>query len=65
MRTGAVYTETIVHMGEPYQILIVSLDEGGRVTGRASGDTRLVIDDKVIETDSENGIPGIPYFRKL
>jgi hypothetical protein len=62
MRTGAVYTETVVHIGDPYQVLIVSLDEGGRVTARASGETRLAIDDKVIETPSENGIP---HFRKL
>jgi uncharacterized OB-fold protein len=68
MRTGTVYTETVVHLAParfardvPYQVIIVSLDGGGgRITARAEGD-RVAIDDRVVETEPLNGIP---TFRK-
>jgi uncharacterized OB-fold protein len=76
MRTGLVYTETVVHLAPerfaddvPYQVIIVSLDtvvqsadgQGGKITARVEGE-RVAIDDRVIGTDSRDGIP---YFRKL
>ena len=68
MRTGTVYTETVVHLaperfaGEvPYQVIIISLDNSeGRITARVDGE-RVAIDDRVVETESLNGIP---IFRK-
>jgi uncharacterized OB-fold protein len=67
MRTGSVYTETVVHLAPerfaadvPYQVIIVSLDAGGRITARVEGE-RVAIDDRVVETESLNGIPA---FRK-
>lgn len=68
MRTGVVYTETVVHLAPerfaadaPYQVVIVSLDEGGRVTARMEPGERVAIGDKLTEVESRNGIP---YFRK-
>jgi len=68
MQTGTVYTETIVHLAPerfaadvPYQVIIVVLDSGGRVTARVDGD-RVAIDDRVVEIDNRDGIP---TFRKL
>ncbi|HVX67396.1 MAG TPA: OB-fold domain-containing protein [Bryobacteraceae bacterium] len=62
-----VYTETVVHsapeayVGEaPYQIAIVILEDGSRVTGRISGE-RVAIDDEVISAGTRDGVP---YFRK-
>lgn len=67
MKTGTVYTETVVHSAPqaflqdaPYQTAIVSLDEGGRVTGRILGG-RVAIDDRVELAESRDGVP---YFRK-
>jgi uncharacterized OB-fold protein len=67
MRGGSVYTETVVHLAPerfaadvPYQVIIVTLDGGGRVTGRVDGE-RVAIGDRVTETQIRNGIP---YFRK-
>jgi uncharacterized OB-fold protein len=67
MRTGTVYTETVVHLAPerfaadvPYQVIIVVLDSGDRVTARVEGD-RVAIDDRVVEIDSRDGIP---IFRK-
>jgi len=67
MRHGTVYTDTIVHLAPerfaadvPYQVIIVSLDEGERITARVAGD-RVAIGDRVVETDAQNGIP---FFRK-
>ena len=72
MRSGLVYTETVVHLAPerfagdvPYQVIIVSLDpigndSGGRITARVEGE-RVAIDDRVVETESLNGIP---TFRK-
>ena len=67
MRTGIVYTETVIHAAPeafvqdvPYQTTIVTLDTGGRVTGRVLG-ARVEIDDRVIEVETRDGVP---YFRK-
>jgi len=68
LRTGTVYTDTIVRAAPerfaseaPYQVIIVSLDGGGRVTARVEGET-LAIGDRVIEAEQR---AGVPYFRKL
>ncbi|MGD1071835.1 MAG: OB-fold domain-containing protein [Bryobacteraceae bacterium] len=68
MLTGTVYTETIVHLAPerfaadvPYQVIIVVLDSGGRVTARVDG-ARVSIDDRVVETENREGVP---VFRKL
>ena len=65
--TGVVYTETVVYMAPPafekdvpYQVAIVSLDSGGRVTGRIEGD-RVSIDDRVALFDTRDGVA---FFRK-
>jgi len=67
MRSGVVYTDTIVHLAPerfaadvPYQVIIVKLDDGSRVTARVDGE-RVVIDDRVVESAMRDGIP---YFRK-
>jgi uncharacterized OB-fold protein len=67
MTTGVVYTETVIYAAPeafaseaPYQTAIVSLDAGGRVTGRVVGD-RVRIDDRVVEVEER---AGVPYFRK-
>lgn len=67
MSNGTVYTETIVHSppeafinDAPYQLAIVTLDAGGRVTARITGD-RVAIGDRVEFAESRNGIP---FFRK-
>jgi uncharacterized OB-fold protein len=64
---GTVYTETVVYMAPPafekdvpYQVAIVSLDSGGRVTGRIEG-PRVSIDDRVALADTREGVP---FFRK-
>ena len=64
---GTVYTETVVHVaptqfvGEaPYQVAIVSLEDGKRVTARITGD-RVAIDDRVELAEERNGVS---YFRK-
>lgn len=68
MRSGVVYTETVVHLAPerfeadvPYQVTIVRLDNGARVTARVEGE-RLSIDDPVMETESRDGVA---YFRKV
>ena len=64
---GVVYTETVIHSAPeafihdaPYQMVIVSLDGGGRRTGRVRGGGRLQIGDPVqlAEVDAV----GIPWF---
>jgi uncharacterized OB-fold protein len=64
---GVVYTETVVHMAPPafekdvpYQMAIVSLETGERVTGRIEG-ARVSIDDRVALIDTRDGVP---FFRK-
>ena len=65
--TGTVYTETVVHSAPPqfvadapYQLAIVTLDGGPRVTARILGD-RVQIGDKV-EFAEERA--GVSFFRK-
>jgi uncharacterized OB-fold protein len=67
MRSGIVYTETVIYSAPeafakeaPYQTAIVTLSDGGRVTGRILGD-RVAIDDRVVEVETRNGVP---YFQK-
>ena len=67
MRAGTVYTQTVIHAAPerfvkeaPYQTAIVTLDGGGRITARISGD-RVAIDDRVIEVEPRDGVP---FFRK-
>ncbi len=67
MRTGTVYTETVIHAAPeafvndvPYQTAIVALDSGGRVTGRVLGE-RVAIGDRVSEVETRDGVP---YFSK-
>ena len=67
MRSGLVYTETVVHAAPeqfikdaPYQTAIVTLEGGGRVTGRILGE-RVSIDDRVVEAEQRDGVP---FFRK-
>jgi uncharacterized OB-fold protein len=65
--TGRVYTETIVYSAPeafvkdvPYQIAIVTLEDGHRITGRILGDEVYVED--AVQLAEERG--GVPYFRK-
>jgi uncharacterized OB-fold protein len=67
MTSGVVYTETVVHAAPeqfvadaPYQLAIVLLEEGGRLTVRVDGE-RVVIGDRVNFLEDRNGIP---FFRK-
>jgi uncharacterized OB-fold protein len=67
MKSGVVYTETVVHAAPeqfvadaPYQLAIISLDEGGRLTARLEGE-RVGIGDRVDFVEANNGIP---FFRK-
>ena len=66
--TGTVYTETLIHAAPrefvaeaPYQLIIVTSDDGKRTTGRSAGE-RLAIGDRVELAQEKNGVP---YFRKL
>ena len=65
---GTVYTETVIHAAPqrflddaPYQIVIVTLEVGMRVTGRVTGDP-VNIDDAVELLEERNGVP---YFKKI
>jgi uncharacterized OB-fold protein len=67
MKTGTVYTETVVHLAPerfaadvPYQVAIVELQDGERLTARIEGE-RVQIDDRVVEAQTRDGIA---YFRK-
>lgn len=67
MKSGVVYTETVVHAAPeqfvadaPYQLAIVSFEEGGRLTARIDGD-RVAIGDRVDFLEERSGIP---FFRK-
>jgi uncharacterized OB-fold protein len=67
MRTGTVYTETVVHIAPPafqadapYQVAIVDCNDGTRVTARIDGE-RVVIGDPVAETHPREGVS---FFRK-
>jgi uncharacterized OB-fold protein len=66
--TGTVYTETLIWAAPrefvaeaPYQLVIVTLEDGRRLTGRVDGD-RVCIDERVEFTGERNGVP---YFRKI
>jgi len=66
--TGSVYTETVVHLAPeafaadvPYQVVIVTLEDGSRTTGRVLGD-RVAINDRVEQVETR---AGVPFFRKL
>jgi uncharacterized OB-fold protein len=76
MRSGTVYTETVIYSAPeaftkdvPYQTAIVSLDGGGRITGRIVGD-RVAIEDRVTEVamaeaaEARFKTMGVPVFRK-
>lgn len=67
MTGGTVYTETVVHSAPeqytaeaPYQIAIIALDSGERVTARISGE-RVAIGDRVDFVERRNEFP---VFRK-
>ena len=66
--TGTIYTETLIHAAPeqfvkdaPYQLVIVDLDGGKRVTARIDGE-RVQIGDKVKEVESRDGVP---FFSKV
>jgi uncharacterized OB-fold protein len=82
MRTGTVYTETVIYSAPeafakdlPYQTAIVSLDNVGPVTGRATRVTarirgdRVAIGDHVVEVEAAEAaarhMAGVPFFRKV
>ncbi len=65
---GTVYTETVVHTAPaqftadaPYQVAIVALDDGARVTARIAGE-RVAIDDRVELAETRDGVL---FFRKI
>jgi uncharacterized OB-fold protein len=65
---GTVYTETVVWSppetyakDAPYQLAIVLLDDGGRVTARIPG-ARAQIGDRVSFIEYRDGVP---YFEKI
>ncbi len=65
--TAVVYTETVVHSAPtafvedaPYQLAIVTLDDGSRLTVRIEG-PRVAIGDAVCRVRSQDGIF---YFRR-
>lgn len=67
MRKGVVYTETIVHSAPeqfvheaPYQIAIISLDSGGRTTGRIRGEAVHIGD--TVEFIEQ--VDGVSHFAK-
>jgi uncharacterized OB-fold protein len=66
--TGTIYTETVVYLAPeafandvPYQVAIVTLPDGSRVTGRVIGE-RAAIDDRVEQIELRDGVP---YFRRV
>lgn len=65
--SGTVYTETLIYAAPeqfvadaPYQLIIITLDSGKRLTARIAGD-RVAIGDKVDFAEYRNGVP---FFRK-
>lgn len=65
---GTVYTQTVVYSAPeayvadaPYQLVIVTLEDGKRVTGRILGD-RVAIGDEVELAEDRLGTP---YFRSV
>jgi uncharacterized OB-fold protein len=66
-RDGIVYTETVVHSAipqfaadVPYQLAIISLDTGGRLTARVLGE-RAQIGDRVVFVEERDEVA---YYRK-
>lgn len=64
---GTVYTETVVYSPPeayvndvPYQLAIVQLESGRRITGRIEGE-RVHIGDRVTFAEFRNSVP---FFRK-
>ena len=64
---GIVYTETVVHMAPqtlthlaPYQLVMVDLADGRRVTGRAEGDRVTIGDPVELATETD----GVLIFRR-
>jgi uncharacterized OB-fold protein len=67
MKTGIVYTETVVHAAPeqftadaPYQLAIMSFEDGSRSTVRIAGD-RVSIGDRVVFAEDRNGVE---FFRR-
>jgi len=65
--SGVVYTETVVHAppeqfvaDAPYQLAIIALENGKRLTARIDG-VRVAIGDPVEFVEDRNGIP---FYRK-
>jgi len=65
--SGTVYTETVVYSPPeayandvPYQLAIVELENGRRITGRIDGE-RAQIGERVVFADFRNQVP---FFRK-
>jgi uncharacterized OB-fold protein len=65
---GVVYTETLIHSAPeafvaeaPYQLIIVTLEDGTRLTGRVAGD-RVTIDDRVELAEHRSGVP---FFKRV
>jgi len=65
--SGTIYTETVVYSPPeayvndvPYQLAIIELATGRRVTGRVDGE-RAQIGDRVQFTEFRNSVP---FFRK-
>ena len=64
---GVVYTETVVHSAPeayvsdaPYQLVIIQLENGRRITGRIDGE-RATIGDHVAFIELRKSVP---FFRK-
>jgi uncharacterized OB-fold protein len=67
MKKGVVYTETVIHAAPesfvqdaPYQVAIIIMEGGDRVTARILGE-RITIDDRVHLVETRDGVS---YFRK-
>jgi uncharacterized OB-fold protein len=65
--SGTIYTETMIHAAPeqfvkdaPYQLVLVTLESGKRLTARIDGE-RVAIGDRVVEAESRDGIP---FFKK-
>ncbi len=70
MKSGMVYTETVVHLAPerfaadvPYQVAIVKLDDGASMTARIDGE-RVQIDDRVAEADIATEFPFFEKFER-
>jgi uncharacterized OB-fold protein len=68
MRSGTVYSETVVHVSAaafladvPYQVAIIQFEDGSRVTSRIDGEL-VRIGDSVVESRQESGVF---FFRKV